>query len=276
LLFEADLGRAGQTMPTILDVLRTHLLVPDETVAVLEQGLAALKVRLQIPVAPAPAGPKFAWPTVTETEKRSPIVQAFFIASPGYEPLLMSAGWGQVAARGMAKLAVRHGRRRAEESKWQRGVVDVIRFLARRKRQRRAILSRAKYLLQAQNESTIIESIFAAADIFEGEFMHLLKRATEGEQVDYQRITDIAASITPCLPANRGPKVSAASAAHEFLLNPEIDLSAARRPVAYQDRVAEYVDPLTAATRLEFDNTDFDSRPARRRIARQKANSGAK
>jgi hypothetical protein len=52
--------------------------------------------------------------------------------------------------------------------------------------------------------------------------------------------------------------VSAASAAHEFLLNPEIDLSAARRPVAYQDRAAEYVDPLTAATRLEFGNTDFD------------------
>jgi hypothetical protein len=263
-------------MATVLDVLRTHLLVPDETVAVLEQALAAWKVRLQIPVAPAPARPKFAWPTFTETEKRSPIVQAFLTPSPGYEPLLMSAGWNQVVARGMAKLAVRHGRRRAEESKWQRGVVDAIRFLARRKRQRRAILSRAKYLLQAQHESTIIGSIFAATDIFEGEFMHLLKLAAEGQEVDYQRITDIAASIAPHLASNRGPKVSAASAAHELLLDPEIDLSAARRPDAYQDRTAEYVDPLTAATRLEFGNTNFDSRPARRRRARQKANSGAK
>lgn len=263
-------------MATVLDVLRTHLFVPDETVAMLEQALAALKARLQIPLAPAPARPKLAWPTVTETEKPSPFVEAFLTPSPGYEPLLMSAGWGQLPARGMAKLAVRHGRRRAEESKWQRGVVDAIRFLARRKRQRRAILSRAKYLLQAQNESTIIGSIFGAIDMFEGEFMHLLKLAAEGQQVDYQRITDIAASIAPHLSANRGPKVSAASAAHEYLLNPEIDLSAARRPAAYQHREAEYVDPLTAATRLEFGNTDFDSRPARRRIARQKANSGAK
>jgi hypothetical protein len=52
----------------------------------------------------------------------------------------------------MAKLAVRHGRRRADESRWQRRVFDAIRFLARRKRRRRAILSRAKLLLQAQNE----------------------------------------------------------------------------------------------------------------------------
>jgi hypothetical protein len=263
-------------MPMVFEVLRTQLFVPDGTMAMLEQALTALKARLQIPVAAAPARPDFDRPTVTQTDRLSPIVEAFFTPSPGYEPLLMSAGWGQMAARGMAKLAVRHGRRRAEESKWQRGVVDAIRFLARRKRQRRAILSRARYLLQAQNESTIIGSIFGATDIFEGEFMHLLKRATEGRQVDYQRITDIAASIAPYLPANRGPKVSAASAAHEFLLNPEIDLSAARRPVAYQDRAAEYVGPLTAATRLEFDNTDFDSRSARRRIARQKANSGAK
>ncbi len=29
-------------MPTVLHALRTHLLIPDETVAVLEQALAAL------------------------------------------------------------------------------------------------------------------------------------------------------------------------------------------------------------------------------------------
>jgi hypothetical protein len=269
-------------MPTVLDVLR-QFFVPDETVAMLEPALAALKARLQIPVAPPPAKPGLARPTDTPPDKpialtgrASAIIEAFRTPSPGYEPLLMEAGWSQFAARGVAKLAVRHGRRRAEESKWQRGVVDAIRFLARRKRQRRAILSRAKYLLQAQNESTIIGSVFGATDIFEGEFMNLLELVAEGQQVDYQRITDIAASIAPHLPANRGPKVSGASAAHEFLLNPEIDLSAARRPAAYQDRAAEYADPLTAATRLEFGNTNFDSRPARRRIVRQSAISGAK
>jgi len=173
-------------MPTVPDILRTHLL-GDEAADRLEEALAALKARRQILVAPAPARPDFPWLTVTQTDRPSPIIETLRTPSPGYEPLLMAAGWNQLAARWMAKLAVRHGRPRADESKWQRRVLDAIRFLARRKRQRRAIFSRAKHLLQAQNESTMIGSIFGPTDIFEGEFIHLLKLAAEGQQVDCQQ-----------------------------------------------------------------------------------------
>jgi hypothetical protein len=270
-------------MATVLDVLTTHFFLPEETATMLQQASARIAAMVPKPVIEGPKSPVFARPTDTQpdrpialTGRSSAFIEALCTPSPGYEPLLMAAGWGQVAARGIAKLAVRHGSRRADESKWQRRVFDAIRFLAQRKRQRRAILSRARHLLQADNESTIIRSIFGLTDIFEGEFMHLLKLVSEGQNVDYQRITDIAASIAPYLSPNRGPKVSAASAAHEFLLNPEIELSAARRPAPYQDQAAEYVAPLTAATRLEFGMPNFDPRPALRRVARQKANSSAK
>lgn len=63
----------------------------------LEAAFAALKARLQIPVAPAPANSDFSRPTVTQTDKPNPIIEAFLAPSPGYEPLLMSALSSQFA-----------------------------------------------------------------------------------------------------------------------------------------------------------------------------------
>jgi hypothetical protein len=63
------------------------------------------------------------------------------------------------AARGLAELALRHGKRRARESKWYRPVFAAIRFLGGRERQRRAILSRAKVLLNACEETSIFPEI---------------------------------------------------------------------------------------------------------------------
>lgn len=71
--------------------------------------------------------------------------------------------------------------------------------------------------------------------------------------------------ISSHLSLPRGPKVSTASAAHEFLLNPEIELPRKWRPAAYRNRTAEYVNALTVATRVEFGLPDFDPRPAHRR-----------
>ena len=51
-------------------------------------------------------------PSIPETsplEKPSPFFEALVTPSRGFEPLLMEAGTGQIAARGLAKLAVRHG-----------------------------------------------------------------------------------------------------------------------------------------------------------------------
>jgi hypothetical protein len=196
---------------------------------------------------------------------------------PGYEPLFIRSGWNPLAARGVAKLAVRHGRRTAKESSWRHPVFDAIRFLAKRRRQRRAILHRAELLLRAWKETSIIETIFTEAGLSETEFIRLLESLVEGRDTDCHRMTEIAAMVSPHLSLPRGPRISAPSAAHQFLLDPEIGIFRGLLPGAHQNRPAEYVDALTEATRREFNIPDFDPRPARRRLkVRQGANPASK
>jgi hypothetical protein len=62
----------------------------------------------------------------------------------------------------------------------------------------------------------------------------------------------------------RGPKIGAASAAHEFLLAGFVSFMG---PHAYTWSTLEddFIDAVTEATRLEFDEPEFDPRPAHRR-----------
>jgi hypothetical protein len=190
-------------------------------------------------------------------------------ASKGYEPLLIENGRDKVAARGVAALARRHGRRRATEAKSQRPAFDAIRFLAQPGRQTRSVRSRAKRLLTISEETSIIETAFHAARIPEHEFLHLLKSSVEGMDVDLLRLSAIAQQVLPHLRLVRGPKVSAASAAHEFLKEAGPELNGLR---SSQPRIRGRVhfDALTRATQSEFENPNFDSRPAVRRLKRRR------
>jgi hypothetical protein len=187
--------------------------------------------------------------------------------SPGYEPVLVENGIDTVLARGIASLAVRAGRRLASESKRRRPVFDAIRFLAK-PRQKRAVLSRAKILLAAWDETSIIETVFDEIGLQETEFIKLLRAIAEGAPANYSRFTEIAALVEPHLTLARGPKVSASSASHGFLLEHKIELTAKRRPHSRKDRTADNCDSLTEATRREFTEPGFDSRPAKRRSKR--------
>jgi hypothetical protein len=186
-------------------------------------------------------------------------------ASQGYEPMLVEAGWNPIVARATAALLVRHGRRCAEESSQQRPICDAIRFLAQRERQTRAILPRAKLLLRAWEETSIIETMFVDGNESDFEFIHLLESAVTGREIDRKRIKEIAAKLLPSISLNRGPKISAPSAAHEFFLENTSGYSIKRRPRSRRNRGMEYVDPLTEATRREFGASNFDPRPAHRR-----------
>jgi hypothetical protein len=194
--------------------------------------------------------------------------------SRAYEPLLIANGWNSIAARGLAAIAVRSGKRQAKESKWHRPVFDAIRFLAVPGRQKRAILARVKVLITAWKETSIIETAFHKAGLHETEFINLLEATSKGENVDYQHLAKIAAGIAPHLSLSRGPKISAPSATLEFLLEdgaPEVIKK--RRPHSRHSRSEEYCDALTEATRREFATPHFDSRSARRRL---KARLGAR
>jgi hypothetical protein len=192
--------------------------------------------------------------------------------SRGYEPLLIQYGVDHIASRGMARIVIRHGKRPAAESGWHRQVFDAIRFLAERDRQRNAIFRRARLLLAAWEETSIIEAAFDDIGLDETEFIGLLKTLVEGRVVDCTRIMEIAARVAPHLSFGRGPKISASSTAHEFFLAALVPIKEAH---AYTWSTLEenFTDPVTKATRVEFDEPDFDPRPAHRR---RKAGRGVK
>jgi hypothetical protein len=187
--------------------------------------------------------------------------------SKGYEPALAEEGFHELIARDIAKLAVRAGNREAKEGKLRRPVFDAIKFLAT-PRQRRAILSRCKLILAAWNDTSIVETLFSNAGQSETEFVKLLEAIVQGRAADLGRLEQICAGIASTLSLDRGPKVSASSAAHEFLLESGISLTKKRLPYGRRDRTASNDDPLTEATRVEFGIPDFDSRPSRRRLRR--------
>jgi hypothetical protein len=143
--------------------------------------------------------------------------------------VLVENGIHPVLARGVAFLAVRAGRRMASESKRRRPVFDAIRFLAK-PRQKRAILSRAKILLAAWDETSIIETVFDEVGLQETEFIKLLQAIVQGQTTDLNRLADICTAIAPSLSLDRGPKVSAPSATHKFILESGIKLTEKRLP----------------------------------------------
>ena len=185
-------------------------------------------------------------------------------ASPGYEPWLVEKGYGRLGARGLAAVLVHGGRRRAQDSRRQGEVVKAIRFLAKPSRCPDAILRRAKVLLDAWEETSVIESFFSQAGQDEFQFIRLLKRARDGESIDWQRLSQLAAAITPFLKLPRGPKISAAAEAHAFLA----EIGKSTGAYTWNEITGDFVDRQTLATRQEFDDPHFDPRPTRRRLRR--------
>ena len=190
--------------------------------------------------------------------------------SRGYEPWLIEHGIDPILARMIAALSVRSGNRSAKERVRLPAVLGALRFLAHHRHNRRTIFRRVEVLLAAWEETSIIETIFDDADLNEFEFIQSLKSVVEGHEVAYHRLKEIAACLAPHLPTRRGPKVSAASAAHEFFLE---NVVMPRKPRAYtwNELEGKCTDPVTEATRREFECGHFDSRPAYRRLKARQA-----
>jgi hypothetical protein len=188
--------------------------------------------------------------------------------SKAYGPYLEVQGFAPFLARGLGSLTISLGTREADEAKSMAPVVEAIRFLARGDRQKRAILSRAKLVLAASKEASIVDGLFRNAGLHEGEFLRLLQTVIDGGAIDRERIRTIAAAMVPSLPQVRGRKMSAASTAHELFLETNASFGL---PGGYTRSGidGEYTDPRTQATRQEFDDRDFDPRPAHRRVKRR-------
>ena len=188
--------------------------------------------------------------------------------SKAYGPYLEARGFAPFLSRGLGSLTISLGTRQANEAKREARVVEAIRFLARGYRQKRAILSRAKLVLAASKETSIVDKLFRKAGLHEGEFLRLLQTVIDGGAINRERITTIAAAVAPLVRRARGPKITAASAAHELFLETNA-CAGLRAGYAKSGIDGEYTDPRTQATRQEFDDRDFDPRPAYRRVKRR-------
>lgn len=193
--------------------------------------------------------------------------------SPGYEPWLVKQGVQPIYARMLARLVVRSGRRVEREGKMYSSVAQAIGFLAQPHRNRTAIAKRVRELLASQ---AVIANTLSDTGKSEFAFVHLLGSVAAGNWEDCPRLRDVAISLVPHFPPKRGPKVSAASAAHQMILENFGD------PIkvgvyTWNDIEGTCTDPMTEATRREFSAPDFDPRPAVRRAkarARTSPNSG--
>ncbi len=245
-------------MPTVLDTLRRHLL----------GDKAADRLELAVDILTVSVLSKSQGKIQVRRDSSRLDVEFADMAKPslGYEPLLMKMGLDQFAARALAKLAIRRARTRAKESKLYREVVTDIRFLAKGPRQRAALVRCARRLHDSWEATPILGDILYQANVDEFELMRQLKLAAAGHDVDFNRITKVAVEVASQLLIKRGPKIRPASVAHEFFLKGNIGIELRQLPKPQQDRAAEYVDSLTAATRKEFNHPDFDPRPAQRRL----------
>jgi hypothetical protein len=176
--------------------------------------------------------------------------------SKAYGPYLEARGFAPFLARGLGSLTISLGTREADEAKRVAPVVEAIRFLARGDRQKRAILSRAKLVLAASKETSIVDELFRNAGLHEGEFLRLLQTVIDG------------GVVTPSVRRARGPKIAAASAEHERFLETNASFGLPGGYTWSKD-AGDFVDPRTRATRQEFGEPDFAPRSARRRVKRR-------
>jgi hypothetical protein len=186
--------------------------------------------------------------------------------SPRYEPYLIGLGCNPIAARGLATIVFRSGRRQANDARQQRRVFEAIRFLAKAGRQRHTALLRARTLLSAWENSSVIEEIFANLHRDEFEFIRLLKSVVETRGRVPVRLREIAADVALRLSCRRGPKISAQTIAHELFMQNVAAFTKQKAPAyTWSPDQEDFIDSLTWATRCEFSDLHFDPRTARQR-----------
>jgi hypothetical protein len=188
--------------------------------------------------------------------------------SKAYGPYFEARGFVPFLARGLGSLTISVATRESDEAKRVTPVVEAIRFLAQGERQRRAILSRAKLVVAASKEASVVDELFRNAGLHEGEFLGLLQTVIDGGAISRERIRTIAAAVAPTVRRARGRKIAAASGAHELFLETNLSFGL---PGGYtwSEDAGDFVDQKTQATRQEFGDPDFAPRSARRRVKRR-------
>jgi hypothetical protein len=187
----------------------------------------------------------------------------------GYVKFLTSLGYDRNWAGLLAAWVVATGRRKAQAAEIQLKVVEAVRFIAKPGRRREPFLCQTRIILSAFEDTDLLEGLFEGAPLRECKFIEHLRLAVEGDRSARQSATTIAAAIKHRASVRRGPKVSPASAAHEYLLETLHIIGSGA--YTWSDIESGFTDQMTQATAEEFDEPGFDPRPAYRRVRTREA-----
>ena len=190
-------------------------------------------------------------------------------ANRGYEKFLTGLGYDRNWAGFLAAWVVANGRRKARAAEIQLKVFEAIRFIAKPGRREEPFLRRTRIILSAFEDAALLDELFEDAPLRELDFIQHLRLAVEGDRFARESATAIAAAIKHRASVSRGPKVSPASAAHEYLLETLHIIGSGA--YTWSDIESVFTDQLTQATAEEFDEPGFDPRPAYRRVRAREA-----
>ena len=183
----------------------------------------------------------------------------------GYGRFLETLGYDRNWAGMLAARIVEEGRVQAGTAKKGSEFAQALRRLANPRLETEAFLANAKLVLEALAGTELTRGLFDERPRFEGlVFIRALRFCLAGDLSDRPHVCRIAKAIWRRVAVSRGPKLTPASAAHEYFLESQsIFENAAFTWSPYSE---DFTDRLTQATREEFDAPDFNPGSARRRL----------
>ena len=183
----------------------------------------------------------------------------------GYGKFLETLGYDRNWAGMMAAVIVEEGRVRAATAKRSTEFAQALRRLANPRLETEAFLANAKVALEAMGGTVSTRDLFDGLPRLEGlVFIRALKFCLAGDLSDRAVVCRIARAIWRRVAVSRGPKLTHASAAHEYFLESQSIFETAA--FTWSPEEEDFTDRLTQATREEFDDPDFNPLPARRRL----------
>jgi hypothetical protein len=183
----------------------------------------------------------------------------------GYAKFFVERGFDRNWAGMLAAKNVEEGRVRVATRRRGLELAQALRRLANPRLQKEAFLANAKIALEAMTASELTLGLFDKLPALDAlSFVPALRFCLTGDLLDRPEIGRIAKVIYRCVAVSRGPKLTLASAAHEYFLESQSIFGSAA--FTWSDKDGDFTDRLTRATREEFDDWDFSPKSAWRRL----------
>jgi hypothetical protein len=183
----------------------------------------------------------------------------------GYAEFLTTLGYDRNWAGMLAAKIVEEGRVRAATAKKSAEFAQALRRLPNPRLETEAFLANAKVALEAMDGTVLTRGLFDKLPRFDGlVFIRGLRSCLAGDLSDRPDVSRIAKAIWRRVVVSRGPKLTHASAAHEYFLESQSIFEIAA--FTWSPKGEDFTDRLTKATREEFNDPDFNPVAARRRL----------